>query len=198
MSTSRSLKIKSLTIGAAFVVAMLTMTVSNSFAAGGSWARADPEPYTPPGTVDCVALTDIAEVASVQCKLFDDVNCPVGPDVECAIGSDTTATAPPTFSDVPGECGNAGTCEEYRVTFDPVADGADVTPQKELHFKIYFLNSDGNLISEQSQDIQIHSFLVIPESPIGMIAIVGAALAGLGGFYLLRGRNNAAQGLTKI
>jgi len=47
-------------------------------------------------------------------------------------------------------------------------------------------------------DYRVHSFGVIPESPIGMIAIVGAALAGLGGFYLLRGRQSVSEGLAKI
>jgi len=179
------------------VVTMLSMTISSSYAAGGTWVRSDPESFTPGGTVDCVALTDIAEVDHIECKLFDDVNCPVGPDVECAIDSDNSATAP-TFVDVPGACGNAGTCEEYRVTFDPVAEGADVTNdgEHELHFKVLFYNANDELISEESQAVQIHSFLVIPESPIGMFAIVGAALAGLGGFYLLRGRN--ATSIRKI
>ena len=198
MSTNKSWMLKSMMIGAVLMLSMLSIATTKSFAVpvGDTFARADPEPYVPPGTVDCVGITDIAEVASIECKLFDDVNCPLGPDVACDVGTDASATSPPTFTPVPGSCG-AG-CEEYRVTFDPVAAGADVTPDNELHFKITFLNSDGQPIEVQGKDVRIHSFLVIPESPIGMVAIVGAALAGLGGFYLLRGRHNSADGLAKI
>jgi hypothetical protein len=194
MSTNKSWTLKSMMIGAVLMLSMLSIAATKSYAAGDTFARADPEPYTPPGTVDCVGLTDIAEVASIECKLFDDVNCPVGPDVACDIGTDASATSPPTFTPVPGSCG-AG-CEEYRVTFDPVAAGADTTPENELHFKITFLNSDGQPIAVQGKDVRVHSFLVIPESPIGMVAIVGAALAGLGGFYLLRGRHSTSQDLA--
>jgi len=184
-------------IGAVLMLTVLSIAATKSYAVpvGNSFARADPEPYTPPGTVDCVGLTDIAEVASIECKLFDDTNCPKGPDVPCDVGTDSSSTAP-TFTPVPGSCG-AG-CKEYRVTFDPVTAGADLTidPKHELHFTITFLNIDGQPIAVQGQDVKTHSFLVIPESPIGMVAIVGAALAGLGGFYLLRGRHSTSQDLA--
>ena len=195
MSTYRSLTLRSLTVTAVLVVAMLGMTIPNSFALdGNTFARVETEPYTPPGTLDGIGLTDIAEVASVKIELYDDVNCPVGPGVPCDEGTDSTPTSPPT-GDVPGSCG-AG-CEEYRVTFDPVTAGADTTPGNELHIKVYFYDASGALIDDQGKDIRIHSFLVIPESPIGMLALVGAALAGLGGFYLLKGRN-AVSNVTKI
>jgi hypothetical protein len=45
------------------------------------------------------------------------------------------------------------------------------------------------LVEEYTAIIDV-PFLVIPESPIGILALVGASLAGLGGFYLLRGRQS--------
>jgi len=188
--TNKNWTLKSMMVCSVLALSLLSITATNSFAVpvGNTWARADSEPYIPPGTVDCVGLTDIAEVASIECKLFDDTNCPKGPDVPCAVGTDASATSPPTFGDVPGGCG-AG-CEEYRVTFDPVAAGADLTPQKELHFTITFLNSDGEPIAVQGKDVRTHSFLVIPESPIGIAALVMSSLAALGGFMFLRSRKS--------
>jgi hypothetical protein len=190
--TNKSWTLTAIMVSAVLGLSLMSMTVTNSFATvvGNTHARADPEPYVPPGTVDCVGLTDIADVAQIECELYDDVNCPVGPGIPCATGTDNTATSPPTFSPVPGDC-DAG-CEEYRVTFDPVAAGADTTPENELHFKILFKDAEGELIDVQGKDTRIHSFLVIPESPIGIAALVMSALAALGGFMFLKGRKSGS------
>jgi hypothetical protein len=190
----RSLTIPSLMISAVLALSLLSMAAMNAIAqpVGNTHARTDPEPYVPPGTVDCVGLTDIADVASIECELYDDVNCPVGPGIPCATGTDNSAVSPPTYSPVPGDCG-AG-CEEYRVTFDPVAAGADTNPENELHFKILFKDSSGELIDVQGKDTRIHSFLVIPESPIGIAALVMSSLAALGAFMFLKGRKSNSIG----
>src|SRR5687767_11271361 len=164
--TNRNWKLKSTMMIAALALTLLSLSATNSFAVspGNTHARATPEPYIPPGTVDCVGLTDIADVAQIECELYDDVNCTVESGIPCATATDNTATSPPVYSPVPGDCG-AG-CEEYRVTFDPVAEGADTTPDNELHFKILFKDASGELIDVRGKDTRVHSFLVIPESPI--------------------------------
>ncbi len=45
----------------------------------------------------------------------------------------------------------------------------------------------GNVLGTEIIDIQV-SFLVLPESPIGAIALAGTAFGGLGGFLALRHR----------
>jgi len=82
---------KPMLVLAAFAVGVLTVLIGgssnqSSFAVPQevTWARADPENYQPGTTVDCVALTDIAEVDHIVCKLFDDNNCVLGQGVECA------------------------------------------------------------------------------------------------------------------
>jgi hypothetical protein len=166
-------------------LALLSVTVADSYAApGNTFARADPEPYIlGSGPLDCVGLTDIAEVASIDCAFFDDDSCPVGPNVPCATGSDNTSTAPPTFSPVPGAC--AVGCKEFRVQFQGTEDPTP-TIGEEWHFRITFLNSDGQPISEQGKDVRTHSFFVLPESAIGTIAMVGVSAAIFGGFLGLR------------
>jgi hypothetical protein len=188
--TRRNATLASMIISAVLGLSILSMAATNAFAvpAGNTYARADPEPYLPPGTVDCIGLTDIADVASIECELYDDVNCPVGPGIPCATDTDNSPVSPPVYSPVPGACG-AG-CEEYRVTFDPVAAGADTTPGNELHFKILFKDAEGQLIDVRGKDTRIHSFLVIPESPIGIAALVLSSLAALGGFMFLKNRKS--------
>lgn len=56
----------------------------------------------------------------------------------------------------------------------------------DYHFHAEFYDASDNLIADGNQTFQNHSFFVIPESPIGIIAMVGASLAALGGFYALR------------
>jgi hypothetical protein len=187
--TNRSWTLKTMMVSAVLGLSLLSLGVTNSFAVpvGNTYARADPEPYTPPGNVDCVGLTDIADVAQIECQLYDDVNCTVGSGSPCATDTDNIATSPPLYSDVPGEC---DPCNEYRVSFNPVAEGADTTPENELHFKILFKDASGELIDVNGKDIRVHSFLVVPESPIGAAALILSTLAALGAFMFLKGRKS--------
>jgi hypothetical protein len=191
-----NLLFRPLLFGGIVFVSLLTIGISNSYGVpvGNTWARADPEPYISGSTsLDCVGLDDIAEVAQIECQLFDDVNCTVGSGIPCATGTDNSPISPPIFSPLPGEC-DVG-CEEYRVNFDPTATGADLTPGNELHFKILFMDENGDLISVQGKHTRIHSFLVIPESPMGIAALVMSSFAALGGYLYIR-RQKLSVNLT--
>ena len=77
----------------------------------------------------------------------------------------------------------------YEVTF--AAALFDV--QGDYHFHAEFYNADDELISDGRQTFANNSFFVLPESPIGVAALVISSLAVLGGFMFLRSRSNATN-----
>ena len=74
----------------------------------------------------------------------------------------------------------------YTATFP----GSLFDQQGDWHFHAEFYNANGELISDSRQTFANNSFFVLPESPIGVIALVGSTLAVLGGFMFLRGRSS--------
>lgn len=177
----------SVLVGVVMVLTLMSVMATNAYAppAGNSWARADPEPYMiGSGPLDCVGLTDIPEVESIFCVLYDDTSCPKGPGIPCATGSDSTFTNPAVFSPVPGACGDSGICKEFRVPF--IGNEASQTPGEEWHFTITFLNAAGEEIDVRGKSMRNHSFFVLPESAIGAIAMVGLSLATVGLFVGLK------------
>ena len=140
----------------------------------------------------------------------------VGSDIDCVGGVDTDggadnaicylvpdgvptpdyATDPSVISQAmsattcPEDAGFTGDEECFSTTFDE----SNFTPGH-WRFVVEFYNGQ-ELVDLAGNDFRVHSFGVIPETPIGMIAIVGAALAGLGGFYLLRGRQSVRQDVS--
>ena len=81
----------------------------------------------------------------------------------------------------------------YEVTFG----AALFDVQGDWHFHAEFYNSaddvltEGELIADGNQTFQNHSFFVLPESPIGVAALIVSSLAVLGGFMFLRRRSHA-------
>ncbi|MGI0024816.1 MAG: hypothetical protein ACREA4_06675, partial [Nitrososphaera sp.] len=78
----------------------------------------------------------------------------------------------------------------FEVTFP----GALFDQQGDWHFHAEFydaLNGGGTLISDGKQTFANNSFFVLPESPIGVAALVMSSLAVLGGFMFLRRRNHS-------
>ena len=139
----------------------------------------------------------------------------VGSDIDCVGGIDSNGGADSAVcylvpSTVPTKdyktqtsqvmtataCPSVGGFTSGEECFSTTWDESNFGPG-DYRFVVEFY-SNGQLVDLAGVDYRVHTFLVIPESPIGMIAIVGAALAGLGGFYLLRGRHQAAEGLAKI
>ena len=62
--------------------------------------------------------------------------------------------------------------------------------QGDWHFHAEFYNG-AELIADNQQTFQNHSFFVLPESPIGVAALIISSLAVLGGFMFLRRRSHA-------
>jgi hypothetical protein len=64
--------------------------------------------------------------------------------------------------------------------------------QGDWHFHAEFYNAQDQLISDGRQTFANNSFFVLPESPIGVIALLGSTLAVLGGFMFLRSRGRTS------
>ena len=77
----------------------------------------------------------------------------------------------------------------YTATFD----ASLFDQQGDWHFHAEFYDAQDNLISDGRQTFANNSFFVLPESPIGVIALVGSTLAVLGGFMFLRTRNHSSN-----
>ena len=76
----------------------------------------------------------------------------------------------------------------YTATFP----GSLFDQQGDWHFHAEFYNAQNQLISDGRQTFANNSFFVLPESPIGVIALLGSTLAVLGGFMFLRSRGRAS------
>jgi hypothetical protein len=94
-----------------------------------------------------------------------------------------TSTAEQTC---PADAGfNVGNQVCYTATFA----GSLFDQQGDWHFHAEFYNAQNQLISDGRQTFANNSFFVLPESPIGILALVGSSLAVLGGFMFLRSRS---------
>jgi hypothetical protein len=94
-----------------------------------------------------------------------------------------TSTAEETC---PADAGfNVGNQVCYTATFA----GSLFDQQGDWHFHAEFYNAQNQLISDGRQTFANNSFFVLPESPIGILALVGSSLAVLGGFMFLRSRS---------
>jgi len=85
---------------------------------------------------------------------------------------------------------NVATQDCFEVTFP----AALFDQQGDWHFHAEFysgLNGGGDLIADGRQTFANNSFFVLPESPIGVAALVMSSLAVLGGFMFLRRRNHS-------
>ncbi|MGH9879588.1 MAG: hypothetical protein ACRD5H_18320, partial [Nitrososphaerales archaeon] len=63
--------------------------------------------------------------------------------------------------------------------------------QGDWHFHAEFYNAADELIADGQQTFANNSFFVLPESPIGVAALIASSLAVLGGFMFLRSRNHS-------
>jgi hypothetical protein len=108
------------------------------------------------------------DFASAQLQTGDEITCPDG------VGFDAGQVC-------------------YEVTFL----AALFDQQGDWHFHAEFYNSADDtltadeLIADGNQTFQNHSFFVLPESPIGVAALIISSLAVLGGFMFLRRRSHA-------
>jgi hypothetical protein len=132
-----------------------------------------------------------------------------------SVGGSAILNTPPTLDPIPDQTINQGETAEFTATAtDPDVGqiltyslsgepaGATIDPLTgefswptdsstipgDYTFDV--IVSDGFVTDTESVTINVSAF-VIPESPIGMLALVGSALAALGAFVLLRGRSKS-------
>jgi hypothetical protein len=133
---------------------------------------------------DCVGGIDSDEGATYMiCYL-------VPPGVSNNDNSNAIAqiTQPTEETECPADVGfNVAQQTCYRAEFA----GALFDQQGDWHFHAEFYNAQDQLISDGRQTFANNSFFVLPESPIGVAALVVSSLAVLGGFMFLRGRSHS-------
>ena len=133
---------------------------------------------------DCVGGIDsIAGATYMICYL-------IPPGVSNNDNSNAIAqiTQPIEETECPADVGfNVAEQTCYRAEFA----GALFDQQGDWHFHAEFYNAQDQLISDGRQTFANNSFFVLPESPIGVAALVVSSLAVLGGFMFLRGRSHS-------
>ena len=165
-------------------------TGTESEAASKAWSYSSPAQSIMPGTdVKCIALTNIPRAHAAACTLFgpSGSGCEFSQQLEngCAtFRSDEPMT--PSISQVPDKC--RPHCKE----FDILIPGSAFALPGQWHLAISFFDSHGRIIQIHPPDrsITILSIFVLPESQAGSIALVGASMSALGGFYYLRRRTS--------
>jgi hypothetical protein len=138
-----------------------------------------------PGTVgsdiDCVGGIDSdADAAFTQCYLLaEGTPTPQYKTQAIAVQEGSPSSCPTGAGFQSGE-------ECFTTTFD----ASFFTAPGHYRFVVEFYNAAGELINLVGIDYRVHSFLVIPESGIGAIALVASSLAAFGGYYLYRSHKN--------
>jgi hypothetical protein len=131
--------------------------------------------------IDCVGGIDSsADAAFTQCYLLAD-GTPT-PQYK----TQNVAQQQGSASACPADAGFTSGDECFSTTFD----ASFFTTPGHYRFVIEFYNSAGELIDIAGTDYRVHSFLVIPESGIGAIALVASSLAAIGGYYFYRSQKN--------
>jgi hypothetical protein len=133
----------------------------------------------------CNLLDDIDCVGSLTTSNYDEMICylvPDGvatPDYKTGASDSGSSTTQITCPDNVGfESGDV--C--MSVTF-PISD---FTPGHWRFVTEFYLN--GQLVNTNGQDFGVHSFFVIPESPLGIAALIGSSLAALAGYSYFRSK----------
>ncbi len=160
--------------------------VENTQINGDAWL------FTYPGIkyvalpVECIALTNIDEVAYVECIL-------IPPHDSNAYASITITNAhTPTYSPLPSDCSN--NCREFNVWF---SDSNAPDRSGEWRARALFYSSSNELIAERETTFLVYNaggggsemFMVLPESMLGVLSIGIASLASLAAYSLIRIRS---------
>jgi hypothetical protein len=137
---------------------------------------------------DCVGGIESADVVKMICYL-------IPPGVSNDDNSNAIATLESSTSIAcPADVGFSGDHTCFSVTFaGALFDEGTVDNPADWHFHAEFYNAADEIIADGRQEFQNLSFLVIPESPIGIAALLLSSLAALGGFMYLRGRKNQSM-----
>ena len=129
------------------------------------------------GDVLTRAFTDRADVETVRIELLD-------PDGD--VRETRVETEPIDSVEHPPLCGDFGKCVEYVSTFEGIVDERGFWTARAT-----FLDTEGNPIEEAEKSVRVDSFFVLPESPIGVAALIMSSLAVLGGFMFLKKRSQS-------
>ncbi len=136
--------------------------------------------------VECIALTDIDEVAYVECII-------IPPHSSNAYASITITNAhTPTYSPLPSDCNN--NCKEFNAWFN---DSNAPDRSGEWLARALFYSSNGELIAERETTFLVYNagggsgggpvmFMVMPESMLGVLSIGIASLASFAAYTLIR------------
>jgi hypothetical protein len=132
--------------------------------------------------IDCVSGIEGAGAA-------DEVKCYLVPDGISTPNYASTPIPPQTSAteeSCPSGVGFTSGFVCFTTTFD-----SSLFNQGHWRFVAEFYKN-GQLVDIKGSNVWTnHSFFVLPESPIGILALIGSSLAVLGGFMFLRGRSHA-------
>lgn len=132
--------------------------------------------------IDCVAGIEGSGTA-------DEVKCYLVPD-GIPTPSYATTPIPPQTSTTEGSCPSGVGFTSGYVCFSTTFDSSLFT-QGHWRFVAEYYNNGQLVDIKGSNTWTNHSFFVLPESPIGILALVVSSLVVLGGFMVLRGRTRA-------
>jgi len=192
MTTNVGQRIALLAIGIGALAFLVSSgALQSGYAAGGepkTWLRVDNDgdgddsDILVGDAVTAYLLTTYNGPGIVTFRGFHAPDCSNGGGIPCETVVDNDGATAPTYAgDIPGAC---DPCFEYKVTFSPntFVFGDD-------HIDATITNGD-TVIGGNANGFTEHSFSVIPESPIGIAALVMSAFAALGGFMFLRSRKS--------
>lgn len=128
------------------------------------------------GDVSVRSFTERADVEAVKVELVDPSQ------VVRETRLETVASDP---HEHPGQCGDFGNCVEYFTLFEAIVDEKGYWTAR-----VTFLDSEGNPIAEIQKAVYVDSLFVLPESPVGVVALVASSLAILGGFIIVKRRTS--------
>lgn len=142
-----------------------------------TWLRVD-EGLIVGSPVTAYLLTTYNGPASAEFRGFHDPDCSNGSDIPCETVFDSDGSTSPTFAgEIPGAC---EPCFEYKATFSP-----STFVLGENHIDATIWNGDEN-VATVGGDFTEHSFFVIPESPVGIIGLVGSTIAAFAVYFKFR------------
>jgi hypothetical protein len=145
---------------------------------------------------------------TLECTQTDDVLDKQRPFATC------TATGLNGFDQrIIISCSGMPESVDCRATWHPLLTPSKPTQTFEVHNRGYVTNSNNGTIATfnilaTSEDGQIHhtavvqvplmAIFIIPESPIGIIALLASSVAALGGFMFWKRRSKPAPGMTGL
>ncbi len=133
--------------------------------------------------IDCVGGIDTTEDT-------DHIVCYLVPE---GVATPDYATDPSVVSQTgsgPIACPSVGGFGAGQECFSTTFDIGLLTPSH-WRFVIEFYDDQGEIVAIEGIDYRVHSFFVVPESPIGVAALIMSSLAVLGGFMFLKRRSHS-------